>query len=241
MNISSTDYLLYYGFNGYGITWFYLGINILTFFVAVIAITLNVVIVYILFGRDFREDVSCIFISHQALSDFLSSVLLLYNVIYNLIHFKLYYECAVRFGFVNGVFMNSSFILLALTSERYGKIMLPYKYGNIVTAKRAKILMNSSWLFSVVYCQAPLFGWNQNTSEEYCRYFGVFTKDFLLMYCVLLSTMSFLVFLMYCHILYIAYKQRKTIYRFENTKEMLYKSNDVNLQILYKYVMPNLH
>ncbi|XP_063404492.1 alpha-1A adrenergic receptor-like [Mytilus trossulus] len=73
--------------------------------------------------------------------------------------------------------------------------------------------MISSWVVCLVICQAPLFGWNQDTSEEYCRYFGVFTKNFLLLYCAIMYMMSFMVFLMYCHILCIAFKQNNRIRR----------------------------
>ncbi|CAC5372504.1 ADORA1 [Mytilus coruscus] len=213
LNMTDDNYVLWYGLNGYGITCFYLGINILIFVVAIVAVLLNGIIIYILFGRDFREDVSCIFISHLALSDFLSAVLLFYNVIYNLIHFKHFYECAIRFGLVNGVFLNSSVILLSLTAERYAKILLPFKYASLITPEKAKYFMISSWVVCLVICQAPLFGWNQDTSEEYCRYFGVFTKNFLLIYCAIMYMMSFLVFLMYCHILCIAFKQNNKIRR----------------------------
>lgn len=205
------SYIIYYGLNGYGITCFYLGINILVFFIAIAAALFNGVIIFILFGRDFSEDVSCIFISHLALSDFLSGILLLYNTIYNLIHYKLYYECAVRFGLVNGVFLNSSITLLFLTIERYAKIILPYRYANMITATRAKLAMMLSWMICITFCQAPLFGWNQDTSEEFCRYFGVFTKLFLKLYSALMSSITLVILLMYFHILFIALKQNKKI------------------------------
>lgn len=217
------SYVLYYGMNGYGITLFYLGINILVFFIAIAAALLNGIIIFILFKRDFREDVSCIFISHLALSDFLSGILLLYNTIYNLIHYKLFYECAVRFGLVNGVFLNSSIALLFLTIERYAKIILPYRYANMITPSRAKLVMKLSWLICVTVCQAPLFGWNQDTSEEFCRFFGVFTKTFLKLYSAVMSIITYIILLMYFHILFIALKQNKKIR--EDRQEEIKKSH----------------
>lgn len=213
---STITYILYYGLNGYGITLFFLGINILIFFISIATVILNGIIIYILFGRDFREDISCIFISHLALSDFLSGILLFYNVIYNLIHYKIFHECAFRFGMVNGVFMNTSIIILALTTERYTKIMLPYRYGSMLTPRRVKAFIISTWIISIAFCQTPMFGWNQDTSEEFCGYFGVFTKDFLLIYCGIMYTALFLMVCMYCHILLIAFQQNIRITRQDN-------------------------
>jgi hypothetical protein len=48
---STITYILYYGLNGYGITLFFLGINILIFFISIATVILNGIIIYILFGR----------------------------------------------------------------------------------------------------------------------------------------------------------------------------------------------
>jgi hypothetical protein len=109
--------------------------------------------------------------------------------------------------------MNTSIIILALTTERYTKIMLPYRYGSMLTPRRVKAFIISTWIISIAFCQTPMFGWNQDTSEEFCGYFGVFTKDFLLIYCGIMYTALFLMVCMYCHILFIAFQQNIRITR----------------------------
>ena len=190
----NAGYILYYGLNGYGISVPYFCVTLFTFVVAVPAVLLNGIVARILFGRDFREDAACIFISHLALSDLSSGILLFYNAIYNLIHYKQYYECAVRFGLVNGVFLNSALIIFALTSERYAKIIFPYRYVTWFTPSRAKLFTILSWTISLIFCQAPLYGWNNSISEAYCRYFGVFTKDFLTIFSSVIYFAFFLLF-----------------------------------------------
>lgn len=110
------------------ITTMYLTINIVFVFAALVAIVLNVGILYIIFMEDdFDQDISCILIKHLSVSDLFCAVMIIYNVIYNLVHYKIFVECIFRFALGNGIALNSSMIIFAITVDRYVKIISPLK------------------------------------------------------------------------------------------------------------------
>ena len=143
------------------ITPMYLTINIVFVFASLLAIVLNVGILYIIFvDDDFDQDISCILIKHLSVSNLFCAVMIIYNVIYNLVHYKIFVECIFRFALGNGIALNSSMIIFAITVDRYVKIISPLKYNTIFTVSRASKAMVVTWLVCVLACLIPVVGWN---------------------------------------------------------------------------------
>lgn len=188
---SAMDTVLYYGMNGFGITWTYLLLHFGLVLVAVVGILLNSFAIWALRGKDSDMDVSIIFISNLAFSDIICDVMGIYLAMYNLIHYKNYYECAFRIGVVTGINFNCVLQLLALTLDRYCKIIHPYKYVHIFKAKPAKIFCMCAWLLSGTLCLLPILGLRQPPKHgvNYCSFFGIMKNTYLILMtvCVLCS------------------------------------------------------
>ena len=194
------------------ITPIYLTINIVFVFASLLAIVLNVGILYIIFvDDDFDHDISCIVIKHLSVSDLFCAVMIIYNVIYNLVHYKIFVECIFRFALGNGIALNSSMIIFAITVDRYVKIISPLKYNTIFTVSRASKAMVVNWLVCVLVCLIPVVGWNNQLPHNKCSYFGAFTKTYLTGFAMTILVALFLIIVMYGHIITIAIKQRTDI------------------------------
>ena len=198
------------------ITPIYLTINIVFVFASLLAIVLNVGILYIIFvDDDFDQDISCIVTKHLSGSDLFCAVfcavMIIYNVIYNLVHYKIFVECIFRFALGNGIALNSSMIIFAITVDCYVKIISPLKYYTIFTVSRASKAMVVNWLVCVLACLIPVVGWNNQLPHNKCSYFGAFTKTYLTGFAMTILVALFLTIVMYGHIITIAIKERTDI------------------------------
>jgi hypothetical protein len=229
--------VIYYGVNGFGISWTYLVIHIALASVAFVGIALNSFTLWALRGKDSGLDVSIIFISNLAASDIINDVMCIYLVFYNLIHYKNYYECAFRTGVVTGMNLNSALQLSALTLERYFKIIHPFKYVSVFKDKTAKLFCACSWILSTILSLLPLFGLRQPPSHgiEYCSYFGVLTDEYL----ILTTTCFYLVILIsvlcYYKILAASFAQSKKCYNKHTTKHLWWKPTKTVLILFLFY------
>ncbi len=50
--------------------------------------------------------------------------------------------------------------LVVISLDRYIAVTHPITYPNIMTTKRAKLLILAAWVLSFVICFPPLVGWN---------------------------------------------------------------------------------
>ena len=194
------------------ITTMYLTINIVFVFAAIVAIVLNVGILYIIFAEDdFDQDISCILIKHLSVSDLFCAVMIIYNVIYNLVHYKIFVESIFRFAFGNGIALNSSMIIFAITVDRDVKIISPYRYNQVFTASRASEAIKINWFVCILASLTPVLGWNNRLPHNKCSYFGAFTKTYLTGFAMTILIAIILIIVMYGHILTIAIKQQTDI------------------------------
>lgn len=51
--------------------------------------------------------------------------------------------------------------LVAISFDRYVAISRPFKYHNLLSPKRGKVLVGCVWILSFVICFPPLIGWNE--------------------------------------------------------------------------------
>ena len=211
--IKSTS-MLYYGVNGFEITWIYLFTHLVLLIVAGIGIFLNTVALKIVSIKSPLHDASHNFISHLAMSDIFIGIICIYTVLYNLIHYKNYYECALRTGIATCMNLNSSIHLLFLTFDRYFKIMYPYKYVQYFhNEKRMKILSRCAWLFAGILGLLPIFGWRRPpiNGTTYCSYFGVLDRRYLMLVSSLFFAIMLTMFYCYINIICVAWNQRKNV------------------------------
>ena len=229
---SQSDSVIYFGVNGYGITWSYFLTHLVLVIVAGTGILLNTVALQIVHIKSPFNDVSQIFISHLAMSDIFNGIICIYVVLYNLIHYKNYYECAFRTGLTTCINLNSSIHILSLTFDRYFKIMHPYKYVQLFTEKRMKVFSSSAWIFAAVLGMMPILGWRRPPLHgiTYCSYFGVLETRYLTLMCILFYTILLAMLYCYFSIICVAWNQKKKVidrprdrkaaYDYRNTKAL---------------------
>ena len=56
--------------------------------------------------------------------------------------------------------------LVVISLDRYIAVTHPITYPNIMTSKRAKLLILGAWVLSFVICFPPLVGWNDRTDHQ---------------------------------------------------------------------------
>ncbi|XP_045198821.2 adenosine receptor A3-like [Mercenaria mercenaria] len=229
--------VIYYGVNGFGISWTYLIVHIVLATVAVVGITLNSFTLWALRGKDSGLDVSIIFISNLAFSDVINGVICVYLVTYNLIHYKNYYECAFRTGVIIGMNFNSALQLLALTFDRYFKIIYPYRYVRIFKDKRAKVFCVCAWLLSTILCLLPILGLRQPPIHglEYCSFFGVQTDTYLILMAVCFYTIFLMAAFCYYRILSVSFALTKRFRQQQTTKQLWWKPTKTVLILIVFY------
>ena len=206
--------VFYYGVNGFGITWSYFFTHVVLLVVAGVGIFLNAVALKIVSVKTPFHDASYNFISHLAMSDIFIGVICIYNVLYNLIHYKNYYECALRTGIASCIVLNSSIHLLFLTFDRFFKIMHPYKYVQFFNnEKRLKILSRCIWIFAGIFGLLPILGWRRPpiNGTTYCSYFGVLEKSYLILMFSLFFIIMVIMFYCYISIVCVAWNQRRSV------------------------------
>ena len=205
--------VLYYGVNGFRVTWDYFLINIVLFFVAGAGIILNAIALKIVSTKSPLRDVSHNFISHLAMSDIFVGLICIYTVLYDLTGNRNYYECCFRTGIVTCISLNSSIHLLLITFDRYFKIKHPFKYIKYFSnEKRLRLLSVSTWLFAATLGLLPILRWRRPPIHgvEYCSYFGVLPKQYLIFMTSLYFTILFIMLYCYISIVYVACKRRNS-------------------------------
>ena len=56
--------------------------------------------------------------------------------------------------------------LVIISLDRYIAVTHPITYPNLMTSKKAKLLVTGAWVISFVVCFPPLVGWNDKMASE---------------------------------------------------------------------------
>ena len=56
--------------------------------------------------------------------------------------------------------------LVVISLDRYIAVTHPITYPNLMTSKKAKLLITGAWILSFVICFPPLVGWNDKDELE---------------------------------------------------------------------------
>lgn len=209
MNDSRKEEMFYEALNGYGVTVLYFMHRFSLIILACFIITFNVFVMYALKRKSNSDDVTRVFIYSLSATDAFNGLFLLYNALYDLIHFKNIFECLFRFGFVNSISLCSTLQLLALSMDRYVKILSPYFYLRIFNVQSVWWLSYSVWAICGVVGFLPLMGWRKKEkhSFNFCSFFGVLSQSYFILYTMLHMISFFIIVAVYVHILKIAYNK----------------------------------
>ena len=61
--------------------------------------------------------------------------------------------------------------LVVISLDRYIAVTHPITYPNLMTSKKAKLLIAGAWILSFVICFPPLVGWNDKDEEAHLAEF----------------------------------------------------------------------
>jgi hypothetical protein len=215
MNVTE-GYILFYVLNGFGITASYLVVIFVTLCIGLMIIFLNFLVMDTLRKKHDLTNTADIFLASLALADFLTGILVLYNTAYNMINFQNVIECRFRYGLLLTVAVSSGFHLLALTVDRYIKIIQPLHYTRICHCKTFLVTCISVWVFAMLVGLVPTFGWKNNFEETngdelLCSFFGTLHTDYLKMIVVLFFIPVILILILYGHIFKVACRHSRQI------------------------------
>lgn len=146
-------------------------------------IALNGIVIHTLLCRKVYQDVTDFFVSSLSIADLVTGIVMLYVTSYSLLQYQNTWECLFRFGLTYTVSHSSFTHILAITVDRYVKVIYPFRYFTIFTKKTVTIISTSIWACSILIGLLPLFGWNQEYINEenrdtVCRFFGVLTNEY---------------------------------------------------------------
>ncbi|PVD19213.1 hypothetical protein C0Q70_19698 [Pomacea canaliculata] len=122
--------VVYGGFNGYDVTSCDIIISIIQVVMAGWIIGLNSLVLDTLIrlnGRNGSRDPTDVLLASLSITDILSGVFILHTCIYSLSKYQNTTECLVRMAVFHGALYSSIFHLIILTSDRYIKILFPYR------------------------------------------------------------------------------------------------------------------
>ena len=213
-NIQDNSYsVLYVTFSGAQITFGYFAVCILTLVVAFWIIYLNGLVIQTLICQKVHSEVTDYFVSALSLSDLFTGILLLYVTSYSLLQYQNYWECLFRFGLTYAAGQSSFNHILAITFDRFIKIICPLRYFTLITKKKVIFTSTIIWAFSMIIGLLPLFGWQKQfksskREDTVCRFFGVLPDGYFIVNFVTSLFTSIAMLAMYGCIIYTAVKQQ---------------------------------
>ncbi|ESP05290.1 hypothetical protein LOTGIDRAFT_152121 [Lottia gigantea] len=198
-NISSSS-VVYWALNNYGVTIFDIIVNIIVLTIASWIITLNVIVLKVLYDKE-NKDPSEYFIINLASADLLTGLYLIHNTVYNFSNFQNLTECLLRFGFGMSVTISSVFQLVALSMDRYFKIMKPFRYGSICNRGVTITVTIISWSLAVIIGLLPVCGWQQPLdNHNFCGLMKIITIGYFDLLVVVFLVPFFLLLVTYIRI-----------------------------------------
>lgn len=207
------DNILYITPTGASVTYGYFAICMITVVLAGWIIFLNGLVIHTLLYDKPHSDVTDYFVSSLSIADFITGILLLYMTSYSLAQFQYHWECLFRFGLTYTISQSSFSHILAITFDRYVKVIYPLRYFSMFTKRTVIITSVMIWSGSIIIGLLPLLGWNKelklNDSGTVCRFFGILPDGYFI-FNFLTSLMTSLGMLMlYVRIIHMANHQRK--------------------------------
>lgn len=127
------------------------------------------------------------------------------------------YVCILPFCILLTVLASAILNLLAVSIDRYIALKNPLRYAAIMTKKRSRIIIISTWIFSFLIGSIP-FVWHHketytpHSNTGYCQWYRVVTRGYMIMYTVLILSLPIVVIMaLYIKIFFIARSHARSI------------------------------
>lgn len=84
---------------------------------------------------------------------------------------QLFFRCSIWLAVDVWMCTASILHLVVISLDRYIAVTHPITYPNLMTSKKAKLLIAGAWILSFVICFPPLVGWNDKDEEAHLAEF----------------------------------------------------------------------
>ncbi|KAK7484032.1 hypothetical protein BaRGS_00024767 [Batillaria attramentaria] len=178
--------------NGHHVTAQNLVFYLLQVFVACLVLTLNGLVLDTMVRQGKWREPADLLVAGLALTDALLGVFVLWQTIYTLVYFQSVWECLVRLGLAHSMMLTGMLHLVSLTTDRFLKVVTPYRYKDFCRKWTVWVVMAAIWLLGIVLGSLPVFGWNRSveaalSGDPVCSYFNIMHEHFLRFYIVLIQ------------------------------------------------------
>ncbi|XP_067664843.1 melanocortin receptor 5-like [Haliotis asinina] len=211
-SVISEGSILFTTLNGHGVTASSLTVNLVIFIIGILALFSNAIVLDTLVRKTSLEPTDLV-MCHLAVTDMLTGVLVIHNVVHHIAYFINSVECLIRLG-GNFIFICGSVYHLALlTVDRFVKIVFPYRYQDVISRKSVSIMSAAIWVFSINLGLLPVYGWRKvpKPSEPPCALLTVLSKEFLIFGLVTFYFPVGIIGAMYTRIYLVARKHSRAI------------------------------
>ncbi|KAI9544149.1 hypothetical protein NQZ68_005199 [Dissostichus eleginoides] len=109
---------------------------------------------------------------------------------------------------------SSIFSLLAVASERYVAIFMPFRYSALMTPRNAVLVILSTWLLAFLIGLVPMMGWHKTPPESgHCFFTAVVDMTYMVYFCFFAFVLTPLVimFLIYAKIFLTVKRQLRRV------------------------------
>ena len=196
---------------------FYTTYIILSFLIVPLIVTGNSLVLVAIAKFEQLKTLPNIFVASMASSDLLVGLLTIpvyVGLLYinpELSHSR--WPCT--WGFVSVVFPVSVSLLslLAVSADRYIYIMKPLHYSEMMTTRKALIIIMFIWIYSLILSLLPAMGWTKwNNSTKICKLSEVFPFAYSLFMVLQLLVILLAVAILYFKIIREAHRQCRRIF-----------------------------
>ncbi|XP_046354766.2 melanocortin receptor 5-like [Haliotis rufescens] len=179
--VSSAALILFTTLNGHGVTATSLAVNGVILVIGILALSSNAFVLDTLVKRTSLEATDLV-MCHLAVTDMLTGLLVIHNVVHHIAFFVNSAECLIRLGGTFIFLCGSVYHLTLLTLDRFVQIVYPYRYQDVITRKTVSIMSAAIWVFSVNLGLLPVYGWRKvpKPSEPPCSLFTVLSNEFII-------------------------------------------------------------
>ncbi|KAM4741227.1 adenosine receptor A1 [Anableps anableps] len=155
--------------------------------ISVASVLGNVLIVLVVYVNQALRDTTFSFIVSLAVADIaVGSLVIPLAIVISLGFRTQFYTCLILSCLVLIITQSSILSLLAIAIDRYLRIKIPTRYGDIVTQRRAYMAVCLCWILSFLSGLVPLVGWNNlqpgnfsNSNEIVCEFKTVIRMDYM--------------------------------------------------------------
>ncbi|XP_065068215.1 adenosine receptor A2a-like [Rhopilema esculentum] len=181
----------------------------------------NLLIDYVIWKFELHRIVGNLFILSLSISDLIQGILVSIIFAVDLLSgdtaiFRGQTWCRFAAGSSLIAILSTVYNIVLVTLDRVIAIFMPFRYHEIMTEKKSKIIIVSLWIYMIIWCALPSFGWAQKTKclrplNSICDWGVTLEPTYFLITGVLVATSVLLVAILQLAMLAVAVRQMKAI------------------------------